>query len=81
MFLLIKRGEVSERAEYNISIHLMFLLIRLLHKFFGSTAKNFNTSHVSINRPLHHRQVQSLPNFNTSHVSINHTSTKGLLQS
>ncbi len=48
----------------------MFLLILKLHRIF-TILKNFNTSHVSINRMKIKEYREAAGYFNTSHVSIN----------
>ena len=53
-----------------ISIHLMFLLIRILALYLSKNIY-FNTSHVSINHNNENEITKELSDFNTSHVSIN----------
>ncbi len=54
-----------------ISIHLMFLLIKVRNKVSHHERFYFNTSHVSINPLTLYLDKLERDNFNTSHVSIN----------
>ena len=71
MFLLIILEALPQRAWLEISIHLMFLLIRYPIRSRWIRNIYFNTSHVSINRVMRGQTVQNYLHFNTSHVSIN----------
>ena len=77
MFLLIILEALPQRAWLEISIHLMFLLIR--YPISSRWIRNiyFNTSHVSINRVMRGQTVQNYLHFNTSHVSINPARSNG----
>ena len=60
----------SLTTNWQISIHLMFLLIHIRMEQ-GQPERYFNTSHVSINLSLYPIHVYVHHDFNTSHVSIN----------
>ncbi len=59
---------------FQVSIHLMFLLIFFHQKRGVAAVPGFNTSHVSINLEQSHVLRLMVSSFNTSHVSINRLS-------
>ena len=63
MFLLIWVLFFTQPLVFNISIHLMFLLIKMITAA-SRCYCNFNTSHVSINRFRRRKQVDAI------HISI-----------
>ena len=61
----------GKRVRLEISIHLMFLLIKVQRQEIRVIRTYFNTSHVSINLYLPISALFFSRYFNTSHVSIN----------
>ena len=78
MFLLIAYHFTEGLSHFFISIHLMFLLIRV-REIMDAEYKNFNTSHVSINLDGGLSASDVALNFNTSHVSINHKAGESIV--